>query len=115
MIKSEAHGERRDETAEIVAVNLRDTMKLKRWTGRSLALSLGLKPIYVQRRMSGEVEMSATDLRVFADQLEITVQDFFKETPQITNRSLATVHYLRPDTQETPERDTLAPVTKIGA
>lgn len=38
-----------------------------------------------------------------------------EESARITNRSLATVHYLRPDTQETPERDTLAPVTKIGA
>ena len=77
MLKTTAHADVRDETANTVAANLSDYMKQRRWTGRSFALALGLKPIYVQRRMSGEVEMSATDLRVFAQQLEIREQDFF--------------------------------------
>ena len=78
MQKTAAHAEVRDEVADLVAGNLSDHMEAERWTGRSFALALGLQPIYVQRRMSGEVELSATDLKVFADKLGIRVQDLFK-------------------------------------
>lgn len=78
MLKSTAHADQHDATALLVAANLTQYMDERRWTGRSFALAHGFTPIYVQRRMSGEVEMSATDLKVFADHLGIKVQDLYK-------------------------------------
>lgn len=80
MQKSAATAEVRDETAEVVAANLAAIMKANRWTGRSFALAHGLQPVYVQRRASGEVELSASDLRFFADNLSCSVEDFYRPT-----------------------------------
>ena len=77
MIKNTAHAEERDLTNEIVAENLRHFMSAERWSGRRLAHELGLQPVYVQRRMSGEVELSVSDLKMFSDKLGAKVQDFF--------------------------------------
>lgn len=44
----------------------------KKLSGREIARRLNLSPVYVSRRLSGEVEFSETDLRSFASVLGVT-------------------------------------------
>ena len=81
MQKTAALEPERDEISAIVAYNLREQMKGQRWSGRAFATSLGLPPAYIQRRMSGDSELSATDLKVFAEKLGVKIQDFYKVPP----------------------------------
>lgn len=100
-----------DEVRERVAANLRRELKDNRWSERKAAAALGLSPAYINRRASGETELSASDIAMFASFLDVPEQKFFLP---ITVRSLATVHQLRP-TLPAVERDTIACVTRIGA
>ena len=98
-------------TREIVATNLRTALKDQRWSERRAADALGLTHAYVNRRVSGETELSGSDIAMFASFLRMREQDFFT---QITNGSLARVTELRPRATVT-DRAALAPVTDIGA
>ena len=73
-------------TAEIVAHNLTTLLTENRWSGRKAAMALGLNPMYVTRRMSGDVECSASDLALFADFLSVPVGAFFLETKKAPTR-----------------------------
>lgn len=116
MLKSSANAEYRDEVAAIVAHNLQTYMKEHRWTGRSLALALGLKPIYVQRRMSGEVEMSATDLKLIGDKIGMTLDDFYKVPPTgIEPATYGTDVRRFTDGREALERDELGTLHDLAA
>jgi transcriptional regulator with XRE-family HTH domain len=67
-----------DETRELVAANLSAELTRQRWSGRKAAAALGLTQPYVARRMSGDVELSASDIVMFASFLDIPVTKFFE-------------------------------------
>lgn len=98
------------ETAQIVAANLRRALKDNRWSERQAAAALGLTPAYVNRRASGDTELSASDLAMFSAFLKVPVQNFFT---QITVLSLASVTALTPRPATSVERDEVATVTRI--
>jgi len=56
-----------------VADNLTAELARKRISGRDAAKALGLTQMYVARRTSGAVELSVSDLVMFADFLNIDV------------------------------------------
>ena len=66
---------------QTVAANLSYYMQKERWSGRQMALELDLNPMYVTRRMSGEVDCTVSDLDRFAAILGISIVQFF-ETPR---------------------------------
>lgn len=67
----------RDATAQTVAANLAAELTRQRWSARKAALALGLTNVYVSRRVSGDVECSASDLAMFATFLDIPITRFF--------------------------------------
>src|SRR5690606_4207500 len=67
----------RDATAQLVAANLAAELTRARWSARKAALALGLTNVYVSRRVSGDVECSASDLAMFASFLAIPIDRFF--------------------------------------
>lgn len=67
-----------DEVRTRVAKNLSDELKAQRWTRRSAAAELGLTSRYVNSRAAGEVDLSASDLVMFADFLSVPVSRFFE-------------------------------------
>lgn len=77
--KPEAITELGDEVRAAVASNLSDELKAQRWSQRKAAEALGLTPRYVNSRTSGDVELSASDLALFARFLGVPVQRFFAE------------------------------------
>lgn len=68
-----------DPIAQTIAANLSDMLKSNRWSRRSAAMHLGLTPMYVNRRASGEVECTGSDLKLFADLFGVTVERFYME------------------------------------
>jgi transcriptional regulator with XRE-family HTH domain len=68
----------RDATAQIVAANLAAELTRQRWSARKAATALGLTNVYVSRRTSGDVELSASDLALFAGLLSIPISRFFE-------------------------------------
>lgn len=80
-----------DATRERIASNFSAEMKRARWSGRSMAAALGLTQPYVARRAAGTVEMSGSDLALFAKFLEIPVSRFFVEPDDETSPELAPV------------------------
>jgi len=108
-----AHQPNADEVRETVAANLRATLKQNRWSERKAADALGLTPAYVNRRASGDTDLSSSDLAMFARFLNVPVQHFFT---QITNWSLATVTELHPrSVHPSVHRQVTAKVTAIHA
>lgn len=53
------------------AKNLRGILSEERWSGRKAAVALGLTPMYVNRRLNGEAELSVSDVEMFARLLKI--------------------------------------------
>lgn len=60
-----------------VASNFRAELRRKGLTTRSTASALGLTQPYVNRRTSGMVELSASDLELFSEFLRIPMSRFF--------------------------------------
>lgn len=56
---------------DVVAANIRAELARAGITKRAAALNTGLTPMYVNRRLSGEVELSINDLVTFASLLGI--------------------------------------------
>lgn len=67
-------------TRHIVADNLRAEIARKRLSGRQVANSLGLGQMYIARRLSGDVELSASDIIAFSDLLGIDPGVLFEGT-----------------------------------
>jgi len=63
----------------VVSAELRAEAARQRLSGRELARRLDLTPVYVARRLSGQVEPSASDLASFAAVLQVPVGKFFGE------------------------------------
>lgn len=76
-----APNDNRDETRLTIAFNLTKELKRQRWTGRAAATALGLTQPYVSRRMTGAVDLTGSDLTMFADFLEVPVARFFEPRP----------------------------------
>lgn len=70
-------------TRETIASNLDAELTRQRWSKRKAAAALGLSPVYVSRRTSGEVELSGSDLVMFAAFLQIPVTRFFVGLPDM--------------------------------
>lgn len=66
-----------DETRMTIAANVAAELKRQRWTGRSAAAALGLSQPYVARRLSGDTDLSGSDLALFAAFLKVPVSVFF--------------------------------------
>lgn len=62
-----------------VARNLTELLEADRWSRRAAAERLGLTHTYVTSRASGAVELSSSDLQMFADFLGVPVSRFFEE------------------------------------
>lgn len=72
-----------EKTRETIASNVAAELKRQRWTGRSAAVALGLSQPYVYRRIAAEVEMSGSDLAMFAAFLNVPVSRFFVQLPDL--------------------------------
>lgn len=68
---------KRSITRDRVAANLYAELKRQRWTTRAAATALGLSQAYVNRRTSGAAELSASDLEMFSEFLDIPIERFF--------------------------------------
>lgn len=68
---------RADEVRSRVATNLSELLTVNRWSRRSAAAELGLTHRYVNDRAAGTVDLSSSDLAMFADFLEVPVSRFF--------------------------------------
>lgn len=69
--------EQADKMRTIIATNFSDILAENRWTRRSAAEALGLTHTYVNSRATGAVEMSGSDIVLFADFLGVPVSEFF--------------------------------------
>ena len=65
-------GGKGDGTQQMVADNLAAELARKRISGRQAAKALGLTHVYVGRRVSGDVELSVSDLMMFAAFLDVS-------------------------------------------
>ncbi|AGW42234.1 bifunctional glutamine-synthetase adenylyltransferase/deadenyltransferase [Leifsonia xyli subsp. cynodontis DSM 46306] len=70
MLKAEKP-EETNATALRAAKNLRGILAEERWSGRKAAMTLGLTPMYVNRRLSGAAELSVSDVEMFARLLKM--------------------------------------------
>lgn len=61
-----------------VARNLDRLLTEQRWSRRAAANALGLTHRYVNSRAAGEVDLSASDLSMFAKFLGVSEQSFFE-------------------------------------
>lgn len=123
-----------NDTRELVAANLTAELRRQRYSDRQAATALGLTNVYVSRRTSGSVELSATDLVMFSDFLSIPITKLFEGTKKgpETNASgpvqlpdvdsnhepavTSLAAYRRGKAQiPATERGTIAPVTSIRA
>ena len=73
---------RADQVRWTVATNLDTILKRERWSRRAAALALGLSHRYVNDRATGDVDLSASDLAMFADFLEVSISDFYAPIPE---------------------------------
>ena len=64
-------------TRDIIAANVMAELARRRYSIRAAALALGLKPLYLYRRINGEVEFGGSDLAALADLLDINPGVFF--------------------------------------
>lgn len=74
---NEAPGYSPADVREKIAANLSAEMKRARWSGRAMADALGLTQAYVARRASGDVELSGSDIDLFAGFLGVPVAALF--------------------------------------
>lgn len=63
----------------LVSAELRAEAARQKISGRELARRMGHTSVYVARRLSGEVDPSASDLAAFAAVLQVPVASFFGE------------------------------------
>lgn len=70
MLKAEKP-EETNAIAQRAAKNLRGILAEERWSGRKAAIALGLNSMYVNRRLSGEAELSVSDVEMFARLLKV--------------------------------------------
>lgn|GEM_PF-6182768 len=75
---SNAQSIRVSDTRDLVAANLTAELRRKRYSDRQAATALGLTNVYVSRRASGAVELSATDLVMFSEFLQIPITKLFE-------------------------------------
>lgn len=61
-----------DNAPRVAAENARAFAARQKLSGREIARRLELSPIYVSRRLSGEVEFSETDILRFAQVLNVS-------------------------------------------
>lgn len=125
-----------------VAANLSALLDEQRWSRRAAATALGLTHRYVNSRATGDVELSSSDLAMFARFLNVPISRFFVAT-QNGPETFASGPRLLPDLDSNQEpadlplapewrpvvaldsrrmhlrpmleRDTLAPVTRLHA
>lgn len=71
--------ERALEVRAMIAANLADELEDQRWSYRKAAMKLGLTHTYVTARANGSVELSGSDLMMFAELLNVPVSRFFLE------------------------------------
>ncbi|WP_141886000.1 helix-turn-helix domain-containing protein [Leucobacter komagatae] len=64
------------------AANARAQAARQKLSGREIARRLDFSPVYVSRRLSGEVEFSESDLHSFASVLGVTAATLLGETPE---------------------------------
>lgn len=83
MTSPDAYSIDTDRTRAVIASNLAAELKRQRWTGRSAASALGLSQPYVSRRLTGDTELSGSDLALFAGFLKVPVSRFFVELPDL--------------------------------
>lgn len=74
--------EQANRTRAMIARNFSDELKAQRWSKRSISVALGLTHTYVNNRANGSVEMSGSDLALFADFLAVPVTRFFAPVPE---------------------------------
>lgn len=118
---------RADQVRWTVATNLDTILKRERWSRRAAALALGLSHRYVNDRATGDVDLSASDLAMFADFLEVSISDFYAPIPEGSDlRTLVpkvagsipvggTVIPFPARSRVSEERAQVAPVTAIRA
>lgn len=68
-----------DNAKRVAASNARAVAARQKLSGREIARRLDTTPVYVSRRLSGEVEFSESDLRRFADVLDVPVTALLSE------------------------------------
>jgi len=93
-------------TRETIAANLDAELSRKRYTKRRAALAMGLSHVYVTRRAKGQVELSGSDMVMFAKFLNIPVTRFFVGLPDLdSNQEPAgyTLHHVDANTTATIE------------
>jgi len=71
-------------SASGVAPALRAEAARANLSGREIARRLNVSAVYVSRRLSGEVECTATDLQRFAALLDVPVAVFFGEESSVS-------------------------------
>lgn len=76
---------RADEVRELVARNLDQLLKEQRWSRRAASAALGLTHTYVNSRVAGDTDLSASDLDMFAAFLDVPVARFFQAPVAETN------------------------------
>lgn len=82
---------------ELTSTNLRDLIDASGKSRRHVARELQLTARYVDSRATGTVELSASDLALFATYLEVPVSRFFDETPVDTTPTVAKITRLTPN------------------
>jgi hypothetical protein len=70
--------EQADKMRTIIATNFSDMLEENRWSRRRAAEALGLTHTYVNSRATGDVEMSGSDIMLFASFLGVSEAEFFK-------------------------------------
>lgn len=86
-----------DRMRELTSTNLRDLIDASGKSRRQVARELQLTPRYVDSRATGTVEMSASDLALFATFLDVPVSRFYDETPVDTAPVVAKITRLTPN------------------
>lgn len=69
--------EQADKMRTIIATNFSDMLEENRWSRRRAAEALGLTHTYVNSRATGDVEMSGSDIMLFAGFLDVPESEFF--------------------------------------
>lgn len=71
-------------TRALIAANFSEELKAQRWSKRSASVALGLSHTYVNNRANGDVEMSGSDIAMFAEFLNVPVTRFYQVGPEVT-------------------------------
>lgn len=69
-------------SAHTLVDNLKRRLADERWSARKAAIKLNVSPMYISRRLNGEVECTVSDLFIFAELLRIPVVELF-ELPRL--------------------------------